>query len=336
MAYVRRNSSAALGRASDARITLRVAERLQPKPLGSATLKHRQPARGQADMKNRFLASLALVAMIAAPATAADLPYKAPPPLPETYYDWSGAYVGLNVGGTHYNVTHHFPSPGAVTPDVTTGDHDAIFGIHAGAQWQWGAWVLGAEAARSGCSHECRSTSSVLPVAQGFEENIFGEHKIIDLFTAGARLGYAWGRLLVFATGGFASAHIENAHCSSITSVCGGPGNAGNGAVSSNRGWYAGGGFDYMAHKGALVDVILGVEYQHFDVGAAACVLRQSRLRRTGRARLRPERHGRHRPRSADHQDARVWLRPRCGRGGLAFPGCSAASNLAPVPSKAS
>jgi len=112
--------------------------------------------------------------------------------------------VGLNVGGTHYNVTHHFPSPGAVTPDVTTGDHDAIFGIHAGAQWQWGAWVLGAEAARSGCSHECRSTSSVLPVAQGFEENIFGEHKIIDLFTAGARLGYAWDRLLVFATGGWA------------------------------------------------------------------------------------------------------------------------------------
>jgi hypothetical protein len=39
--------------------------------------------------------------------------------------------------------------------------------------------------------------------------------------------------------------------------------------VSNNRGWYAGGGFDYMAHKGALVDVILGVEYQHFDVAAA-------------------------------------------------------------------
>jgi len=268
-------------------------------------LKRRQPAWGQADMKNLFLASLALAAMIAAPATAADLPYKAPPPLPVAYYDWSGAYVGLNVGGTHYNVTHHFPSPGAVTPDVTTGDHDAIFGIHAGAQWQWGAWVLGAEAARSGCSHECRSTSSVLPVAQGFEENIFGEHKIIDLFTAGARLGYAWDRLLVFATGGWASAHIENAHCSSITSVCGGPGNAGNGAVSSNRGWYAGGGFDYMARKGALVDVILGVEYQHFDIGAArafcvnpGCVVpavRDFDLSATGdivRARLTIKTHG--------------------------------------------
>jgi len=81
-------------------------------------------------------------------------------------------------------------------------------------------------------------------------------------------VGYAWDRLLVFATGGFASAHIENAHCSTITGICDAPG-PGNGVVSNNRGWYAGGGFDYVAHRGALVDVILGVEYQHFDVAAA-------------------------------------------------------------------
>ena len=39
-------------------------------------------------------------------------------------------------------------------------------------------------------------------------------------------------------------------------------------AQSRNNGWYAGGGFDYMVHKGPLVDVILGLEYQHFDVGS--------------------------------------------------------------------
>jgi hypothetical protein len=37
---------------------------------------------------------------------------------------------------------------------------------------------------------------------------------------------------------------------------------------SRNSGWYAGGGFDYMVHKGPLVDVVLGVEYQHFDFGS--------------------------------------------------------------------
>jgi hypothetical protein len=71
---------------------------------------------------------------------------------------------------------------------------------------------------------------------------MFGEHKIVNLVTAGARLGYAWDRLLIFATGGFASANVENAHCSSITGMCGGPGSAGNGASSGNHGWYAGGG----------------------------------------------------------------------------------------------
>jgi hypothetical protein len=45
------------------------------------------------------------------------------------------------------------------------------------------------------------------------------------------------------------------------------PGSRSNGA-SRNNGWYAGGGFDYMVHKGPLVDVILGLEYQHYDVGA--------------------------------------------------------------------
>ena len=96
---------------------------------------------------------------------------------------------------------------------------------------------------------------------------------ITNLFTVGPRLGYPWDRLMIFATGGWASANLKNAHCSSITNLCDGPGSTGNGA-SRNSGWYAGGGFDYMVHRGALVDVVLGVEYQHFDVSAegAFCV----------------------------------------------------------------
>jgi outer membrane immunogenic protein len=219
-------------------------------------------------MKNLFLGSLAFAATIAGPAMAADLPYKAPPPLPVAYYDWSGAYAGFNIGGARYDVTHHFPTPGATTPDVTTGNRDGIFGFHVGAQLQWGAWVLGAEAARIACFNECSSTSDVLPVNLGFDENTFGQHKITNLVTAGPRLGYAWDRLLVFTTGGWAWANLENTHCSSITGICGGIG-PGNGVSSSNNGWYAGGGFDYVVHKGALVDMIFGVEYQHFDLNGA-------------------------------------------------------------------
>ena len=76
-----------------------------------------------------------------------------------------------------------------------------------------------------------------------------------------------------------------------------------NGA-SRNNGWYAGGGFDYMVHKGPLVDVLLGVEYQHFDVGSKNAFCFNPGLQPCDRMGRRPERQGRHRAGSPDHQDA--------------------------------
>ena len=88
---------------------------------------------------------------------AADMPIKAPPPPPVAYYDWSGAYIGFNAGGVWNEVNRTFKVGGAVNPNFGTNDSDGIFGFHAGAQWQWGAWVLGVEAALSGCFKECVS-----------------------------------------------------------------------------------------------------------------------------------------------------------------------------------
>src|SRR5512145_1274599 len=105
-------------------------------------------------MKKFLLSSVGLAAMLAGPAMAADMPV-APPPPPPVFYDWSGAYIGANVGGVWYDVDRRFlvgPTPGFPTdPNFSTSDSDGIYGFHAGLQWQWGAWVLGAEAALSGC-----------------------------------------------------------------------------------------------------------------------------------------------------------------------------------------
>jgi outer membrane immunogenic protein len=222
-------------------------------------------------MKKFLLGSVGLAAMLAGPAMAADMPIKAPPPPPVVYYDWTGAYIGFNAGGVWDDVDRSFngPSNGVIGNGVgntRTSDSDGIFGFHAGAQWQWGAWVLGAEAALSGCFRECRSQSGVLPQPT-FTTNTLMEHKITNLFTVGPRLGYAWDRVMIFATGGYASADLKGTYCSTVTAVCGPTFTQQNGA-SRNSGWYAGGGFDYMVHKGPLVDVLLGVEYQHFDVGS--------------------------------------------------------------------
>jgi outer membrane immunogenic protein len=219
-------------------------------------------------MKKFLLGSVGLAAMLAGPAMAADMPVVAPPP-PPVLYDWSGVYVGGNIGGVWYDVDRTFPNAtgaGGFGPgsSISSSDSDGIFGFHAGAQWQWGAWVLGVEAALSGCFHECRSYTGVLPVPP-FTANTFGEHKITNLYTAGARLGYAWDRLMIFASGGWAAANLKGTYCSTGLGICDSVFTVQDGA-SWNHGYYVGGGFDYMIHKGPLVDVIFGLEYQHFDV----------------------------------------------------------------------
>src|SRR4051795_5538229 len=137
-------------------------------------------------MKKFLLASVAFAA-IAGPAMAADMPV-APPPPPVVYYDWTGAYIGFNAGSTWSHVDQTFgdggPGPGS-TNNFSTSPSSGIFGFHAGAQWQWGAWVLGAEAALSGCFDECRSTSGIVSTPA----NTFFQHKITNLFTVGPRLG---------------------------------------------------------------------------------------------------------------------------------------------------
>src|SRR5215510_11542295 len=225
--------------------------------------------KGGLAMKKFLLGTVGLAAMLASPAMAADMRVPPPPP-PVVYYDWTGAYIGANIGAAWNTVDQTFPNPqllGGVGPgsvnNFSTSPSNGIFGFHAGAQWQWGAWVLGVEAALSGCMSECSSNSGALPVGY-FAANTSFQTKMTNLFTLGPRLGYAFDRWMIFATGGWASANLKGTPCSTLTALC-------SSAcpfigASRNDGWYAGGGIDYMVHKGPLVDVILGAEYQHYDV----------------------------------------------------------------------
>jgi outer membrane immunogenic protein len=217
---------------------------------------------------------VALAAMLAGPAMAADMPVKARPAPPPVLYDWSGIYAGFSIGGMWYDVDRHFPNyyqPYSFYPasiDHSSSGSDAVYDFHVGIQAQWGAWVLGLEAAIIGCFQECRSESALLP-ASWFGSNITSEHKITNLFTFGPRIGFAWDRWMIFATGGGAAATLKGTYCYTVTGLCDANLNIypGNGQ-STNWGYFIGGGFEYMVHKGPLVDVILGVEYQHWDVGS--------------------------------------------------------------------
>src|SRR5262245_2281252 len=221
-------------------------------------------------MKKFLLGSVALAAMLAGRAMAADMPvkYKAPPPVP--VYDWSGLYVGFNIGGTWFDIDRTYPQPLAPLVGPTTfnsSDSDLIFGFHAGAQAQWGDWVLGVEVAYSACGRECQSFV-VLPNppfngAGAPPNTLTAQNKITNILTVGPRLGYAWDRWMIYATGGYAAASLKGQYINTQTGLQFGLTFHGQ---SWNDGWFAGGGIEYMIHKGSFVDVIIGAEYQHIDV----------------------------------------------------------------------
>ena len=198
---------------------------------------------------------------------------KAPPP--PVVYDWSGAYVGFNIGGMWSEVTRTYPNLGLVPLDFESKGDDVIYGFHAGAQGQWGNWVLGIEAAYSAGSREMQSTVA-LPIAalrRAIPSGLQQDHQPVHGRPA-ARL--RCDRWMVYGTGGYAVGGHQGPVFRTPAFRSGRP----SPVRAANDGWFAGGGLEYMVHKGALVDVVFGAEYQHFDLRTGARIQRSRRLAR--------------------------------------------------------
>lgn len=136
-------------------------------------------------------------------AQAADMPkpvYRAPPPVVVAAYNWSGFYIGGNVGYGTGDVNATAWGQG-LSKDIN--------GWFAGGQigWNWQAvgspWVWGLEGDWQGTDFE-----SDFAVANGFV-NGSGFSRLNWFATARGRVGYAWDRVLLYGTGGFAWAENE-------------------------------------------------------------------------------------------------------------------------------
>lgn len=149
-------------------------------------------------MRNILLASAA-VAALSTGAVAADLPARVPAVAPAPIFvgvNWTGFYVGVQGGYVTSRVRHSF-SNGAPTDN---SDPDGFFGgIHAGYNMQSGSIVYGIEADVNASD------------LRGSYQNVTG------LASAGSarsdwnaslrgRLGVAFDRALIYATGGVAVA----------------------------------------------------------------------------------------------------------------------------------
>jgi outer membrane immunogenic protein len=155
-------------------------------------------------MKKMLLGTLGLIALGMTPALAADLaaaPYtKAPPPMVQALYNWSGFYIGVNGGWAETNDRRSFPFPGG--PDILFGDYDTnggTVGGQVGYRWQTGFWVFGLEAQGNWAdiSGSTTNLTDVLGLA-----TVRSKMDAFGLFTG--QIGLAWNNVLFYARGGAA------------------------------------------------------------------------------------------------------------------------------------
>jgi outer membrane immunogenic protein len=237
-------------------------------------------------MRKLCLTIFAMLPAATAPVFAADLPtlkapaYEPPPPV----FSWSGIYVGANVGyvdSTDRSVTDATDSTtqgeidaGAVTGNNSWGQAGVTAGGQVGLNYEFPtssdlAFVTGLEA---DFAYTDIHSSNLVNSAFGTTNQYYGS--LDDLGTVRARVGGAFDRLLIYATGGFAYgyssySHIYNSNTTPSFPIWGG------GANGERTGFVVGGGVEYalpMAGFGAGTWTVRA-EYLYYDLGTLNATL---------------------------------------------------------------
>lgn len=205
-----------------------------------------------------LLASVGAVALTASAAQAADLPSRAPPPAyipPAPIFTWTGIYLGGQIGyawgsgNLHYTLFDPTGTGTILSTGVGGTPSGVIGGAHVGYNYQINQWVIGLEGSVDGTSLSNTVAASFPALFSGSaitantSANIQGSIR--------GRLGVAWDRALIYATGGVAFGGFDTNY-SFIGNTNGNPAINGGGAIfgsnsiSNTRvGWTVGGGIDY-------------------------------------------------------------------------------------------
>jgi len=254
-------------------------------------------------MRTLAIAAVAASALLGgiATAAAADMAVKArPAPIVAAAYDWSGFYVGGNVGGAWIpgsggsDFGPLFP-PFAILPPITpiftvipgqldrltgSGSRSGVIGGgQIGYNWQVKQFVFGVEADAIATDLKGSSLSAsrtfgppLIPVSVTQTVNVdTGRTNWMASFRG--RIGFAADRVLFYATGGAAVADFSGTR----TTVINGPGiglpagtfTTTNGGSTTRWGWTVGGGVEWaFANQWSLAG-----EYRHTDFGNAGATV---------------------------------------------------------------
>jgi outer membrane immunogenic protein len=177
-------------------------------------------------MKNIIVAGLALAALAAAgPATAADMPIKAPvaPPVIDL---WSGIYIGGNAGYSWGNWDNNtiggflVGGSGITTPVVSPDIKGWVAGGQIGINQSYGRWLFGVEVDGQATGQNADLSGSFGVVIGNFRTTLSqGNHWDMPWFaTLRGRVGATiWDSWLLYVTGGVAVGHFEFSQTTTAT-----------------------------------------------------------------------------------------------------------------------
>lgn len=199
-----------------------------------------------------LLLTACAAAISAGGALAADLPsprYAPAPPAAIMPYDWTGVYVGLQ-GGHDWGrdkTTEFFTATGAFTGlSWSYNPKGWAGGGHLGFNYQFSSLVVGVEG-------DLEKTG----IRGGFVDP--GGSGVMTMNWQGslrARIGFAFDRALIYATGGAAVADIKYVYANPVGPIS-------EPTSKVRNGWTLGGGAAY-----AFTDAISGrLEYRYSDYG---------------------------------------------------------------------
>jgi outer membrane immunogenic protein len=168
----------------------------------------------------------------------------APAPVPEC--NWTGFYIGLNVGGQwghseDKDFDYNFGPP-AIQGEKPWGydESGVVAGGQIGFNFQWNWLVLGVEGEGGYMNLDGRG------IEPGSPGNDTVGRTDSDFFTtARGRLGFAWRHWLFYGTGGWIGVNQETRVIDDCSIGCG-PDLINAGGTEFRSGWIGGGGMEYM------------------------------------------------------------------------------------------
>jgi|PersoiStandDraft_1058852.scaffolds.fasta_scaffold34905_2 outer membrane immunogenic protein len=182
-------------------------------------------------------------------ASAADMPVKARPMAPvPVAYNWTGCYVGGNVGGLWARKDWNLDPTG--TPIGSNDPSGFLGGGQIGCNYQVSTFVFGIQGDYDWTDASASNNDLI-------QTSYTDRTRIKGLASVTGRAGYAWDRFLAYAKGG--AAWVRDDYDVHLTAT-GAPGAA---ASETRTGWTAGVGGEYAFAPSWSAFV----EYDYYDFG---------------------------------------------------------------------